>query len=212
MKMCNGKSNVEIVKSYLKGDRPFIQVGYQPSVEKKHKDGDVWKDQDGKEWIQIGASKISKNLHDTKESSRRVCPVCKKDIFWGGNSYDEKFFNKTGKCYDCVVEEETKMRLEGTFEVYEKIKVIKNQKAFLEELKQKIDESITWINNKSNKIEYLNEDGTMDLWSDLSKETFLEDAEKDLKEVDKSLILCGESISMLEKQLNEIKSTKPTES
>ncbi len=208
MKRAKNKSNIAIVKDYLSGERPFVQVGYLPVPEKKHKDGDVWKDKNGKEWMQVGASKISKNLYDTREATRQICPSCKMDIFWGGNRYDELLFNKTGKCYNCVIEEEAKMRGEGTFETYEKIKIIQNQRSFLLELKQKIEESINWLNNKGNKIEYINEDGSIETWTDLSRETFLEDAEKDLREVNKSLILCAESISMLNTTLNEIKSKR----
>lgn len=208
MKKASNKSNLSIIKDYLSGDRPFVQVGYEPPVEKKHKDGDVWTDKDKKEWVQVGASKISKTLFDTREATRQVCSSCEKDIFWGGDRYDEKFFMKTGKCYECVVAEETKMRFEGTYDIYEKIKVIKNQKSFLTELKTKVDESIIWLKNKSNKIEYMNEDGTTDTWTDVSRDTFLEEAEKDLKEINKSLILCDESVSMLENQFNETNSTK----
>lgn len=203
MKKCSGKSNIEIVRSYLEGNRPFVQVGYLPPAPDVHKDGDVWTDKNGKEWIQIGASKISKTLHDTKESTRQICSSCNKDIFWSNSSYDEKLFLKTGKCYDCIIEEETKMRINGTYEIYEKIKVIRNQKSFLIELKQKIEESIDWLTTKNNNIEFLNEDGTTESWSDISRESFLETAKNDLQEIKKSLILCDESISMLETQLNE---------
>jgi hypothetical protein len=204
MKKCNGMSNLDIVKSYLSGERPFIQVGYEPKKEKKHKDGSIWKDKNGKEWMQIGSSKISKILYDTKESTRQLCSSCKKDIYWAGNNYDEKFFNRTGKCYDCVIEEETKMRQNGTFETYEKIKVINNQKAFLTELQQKITESVIWLKNKSNKIEYINEDGTKEFWTDVSRDEFLEDAYKDLSEINKSIILCEQSILMLEDVVKKV--------
>jgi len=205
MKRAQNKSNLSILADYLDGARPFTQVGYMPPQEEKHKDGDTWTDKDGKEWIQSGASKISKTLHETREATKQICSSCKKDIYWAGNRYDEKFFLKTGKCYDCVVEEETKMRIDGTFETYEKIKVIQNQKSFLQELKLKILESIDYLTNKSNKIEYIEEDGKTESWSDISRETFLTDAHKDLQEVNKSIILCTESLSMLDSQLNDIK-------
>lgn len=212
MKKASGKSNIEIVKNYLSGERPFVQVGYEPPKEEKHNDGDVWTDKDGVEWIQLGASRISKKLHDTRELTRQVCSSCGRDVAWSNNQNDVKFFNKTGKCYDCVVEEEHQMRLDGTFETYEKIKVIKNQRSYLRDLKGKIEESINWLHNKSNKIEYLNEDGSRDTWTDLSRETFVTEAENDLAEVNKSLILCDVSIEMLETELNELKSKQPTNS
>ena len=210
MKKASGKSNIEIVKDYLAGERPFVQVGYEPPAEQKHKDGDVWTDKNGIEWIQIGASRISKKLYDTKEMTRQVCSVCNRDVAWSNNNNDVKFFNKTGKCYDCVVEEEHRMRLDGTFEIYEKIKVIKNQRSFLKDLKEKIEESIKWSQNKSNKIEYINEDGSTDTWTDLSRDGFITEAENDLLEVNKSLILCNVSIDMLETELNECKSKQST--
>lgn len=212
MKKASGKSNIEIVKDYLSGNRPFTQVGYVPPPEEKHKDGDVWTDNDGIEWIQVGASKISKKLHDTRELTRQVCSVCNRDVSWSNNQNDVKFFNKTGKCYDCVIEEEHQMRLDGTFETYEKIKVIKNQRSYLTELKQKIEESIDWLKNKSNKIEYLNEDGSKESWTDVSREEFISEAENDLGEVNKSLVLCNVSIEMLETELNELKTNQSTNS
>lgn len=213
MKKCSGKSNIEIIKSYLNNERPFIQVGYTPPLEEeKHKDGDIWTDKDGIEWIQKGASRISKKLYDTREATRQICPVCKKDIYWSSNPNDEKFFNKTGKCYDCLIDEEHKMRVKGTFETYEKIKVIKNQHSFLNELKQKIEESIVWLQNKSNKIEYLNSDGSVETWTDINRGIFLEECNKDLIETNKSLILCDESIKILENELNELETKSTTKS
>lgn len=209
MKKAQNKSNIEILKNYVSGERPFVQVGYMPpTIDEKHKEGEIWKDETGKEWIQTTGGKISKTLYDTREATRQICSTCKKDIYWAGNRYDEKFFNKTGKCYDCVIEEETQMKIDGTFDTYEKIKVIQNQYSFLKELKLKIEESIAWSENKDNKLEYMNEDGTIEKWTDTSRNKFIENAKIDLYETNKSMILCQESLSMLEKELNEIKSKK----
>jgi len=212
MKKASNKSNIEIVKDYLSGERPFTQVGYVPPIEPTHKDGDVWVDKNGTEWIQVGSCRISKKLYDTRESTRQICSVCEKDVYWSNSQNDLKFFNKTGKCYDCVIEEETKMRLDGTYEIYEKIKVIQNQKSFLLELKQKTEEGLVWLQNKSNKIEYLNEDGTGEFWTDVSRDDFIKTASEDLSEIKKSIILCEVSLEMLETRLNELKTKQPTDS
>jgi hypothetical protein len=213
MKKAKNKSNLSIIKDYLQGERPFVQVGYEPKKEKERKNGEVWKDKNGKEWIQTGATKISKNLYDTRNSTRQICSICKMDIYWGGNRYDEKMFLKTGKCYECLIKEETQMRLAGTFEIYEKIKVIKNQKAFLKELKEKIEQSLTWLNNKNNKIEYVNEDGTTECWTDdISRDEFVKDAETDLIAVNERLSVCDESLKTLNEELDELKQTTTNKS
>jgi hypothetical protein len=200
MKRAANKSNISIIRDYLDGVRPFTQVGYTPKQEKKRKEGEVWTDGDGKEWIQLGSTKISKVLHDTKEMTRQLCSSCKMDIYWGGTHLDEKFFNKTGKCYNCVIEEETKMRLDGTFEKYEQTKVIKSQKSFLEELKLKVEESLAWLKNKDNVLKYMNEDGSYDKWDDVSRDKFIEEAEQDLKNITQSIEDCSQSLSKLETQ------------
>ena len=65
---------------------------------------------------------------------------------------DRKFYYMIQKCHDCVVKEETKMRINGTFEEYEKNKVRENKKSFIKDLKQSIEEwkkspdSVTYFN------------------------------------------------------------------
>ncbi len=205
----NNTSNIDKIKDYVNGVvEPKIRVGYLPPAEKRHKDGEIWKDKNGTEWVQIKNSKISKKLYDAREITKQICSSCKKDIRWSSDKNDTKMFNKTGKCYDCIIEEETKMRLDGTFEIYEKIKVIKNQKSFLLDLQQKIKESLVWLENKSNKIEYLNEDGSSECWTDRSREEFIKGANNDLQEIKKSLAICEESIITLNTQLETIKNSK----
>lgn len=208
MKRVKNKSNISIIKDYLEGSRPFAQIGYTPKPKIKRKIGEVWKDEDGVEWIQTKSGKISKKLNDITESTRKVCSICGQDIKWSNNHNDEKMFNKTGKCYDCVIEEENKMRINGTYPIYEKIKIINNQKTFLLDLKQKIKESISYLEKKDKKIQFVNGDGSIESWSNASMDSLLKEATNDLSEVDKSLILCDASISMLEKQLDSIKNNK----
>lgn len=210
MKRAQHKSNISIIKDYLNDERPFVQVGYNGPAEVKRKDGDTWIDRDGTEWIQVGYTRMTKKMKEIRENTKQVCASCNRDIFWSGDKNDEIMFKKTGKCYDCVIEEETKMRLDGTYENYEKTKIIKNQQSFLKELEDKIKESIQYLENKSNKLEFINEDGSTELWSDTQREKLLEDAKKDLEEVKKSLILCGVSLTMLADERTKHESTKNT--
>ena len=52
MKRATGKSNLDIVKDYVEGNRPFIQVGYDPNLNNsKRKEGEEWEDGQGNKWV-----------------------------------------------------------------------------------------------------------------------------------------------------------------
>jgi len=59
MKKASGKSNLSIVRDYMDGNRPFIQVGYDPNLNNnKRKEGEIWEDSQGSKWIWKNGSKI----------------------------------------------------------------------------------------------------------------------------------------------------------
>ena len=66
---------------------------------------------------------------------------------------DDKFWRIMGHCFDCQVDIENRMRMEGTFEEYAKTKMLENQKAYLKDLEQSIDDfektdgKKEWLNN-----------------------------------------------------------------
>ena len=52
MKRATGKSNLNIVRDYVDGNRPFIQVGYDPNLNNStRKEGEEWEDGQGNKWI-----------------------------------------------------------------------------------------------------------------------------------------------------------------
>ena len=50
MKKAQNKSNIEIVKGYLSGERPFSQLGWTPDLIER-REGEVWNDAQGKSWV-----------------------------------------------------------------------------------------------------------------------------------------------------------------
>ena len=59
MKRATGKSNLNIVRDYVAGNRPFIQVGYDPNLNNStRKEGEEWEDGQGNKWIWKNGSKI----------------------------------------------------------------------------------------------------------------------------------------------------------
>ena len=80
------------------------------------------------------------------------CPKCKKAM---KKRLDDKFWRIQGHCFDCQVDFEHRLRLEGTFEEYAKTKILENQKAYLKDLEQSIDD----FEKTDGKREFFNQVG-----------------------------------------------------
>jgi len=116
------------VAEVVKKEGEKIVVGYR-GTEVKRKEGDVWEDENGKTWtVKNGIIQSISKMEGYR--TPLFCPVCEKSM---GHWLDTKFWRLRGKCHDCVLKEETQMRLDGTWEHYEKINELKNQIAYLEE-------------------------------------------------------------------------------
>lgn len=198
MKHASGKSNLSIVKDYLDGNRPFVQVGYTSDSDVvTRKNGEIWTDVNGKRWIKKNGFKKAINSvnSSTVDATKQVCKDCSMEIKWG-NRYDQIFFNKTGRCQECVAKYESKLRLQGKFEEYEQKKYFSNQLSISREFKTKIDESISYIENNK-KISFPNGDGTLDMWTIERRDLIIKDLKKDLKKINKSIATLEKSLKGL---------------
>lgn len=191
------RSNIDIVRGYLSGERPFIQVGYESDITNR-KEGEIWDDSSGRRWIKKNGYKkrINKTGKISSESIKLTCSDCGADMKWG-NYLDDKIFPKTGRCYDCNVNYESKLKVEGKFKNYELEKIFKSQKGFVEDFRAKLIETIHHLETSNDDIVYLNEDGTKDVWKDTTKEMVLSDAKNDLKECDLALERINKSLQSL---------------
>jgi hypothetical protein len=119
------KKLAEVVKK--EGQK--IVVGWTPEQKEAYKEGDVWDDNDGKQWtIKNGIKQSISKL----ESARMpmFCPFCKKTM---SGRINTKFWRLRGKCEDCVLKEEVQIRLSGDWEQYELVGELRNQIAFLQD-------------------------------------------------------------------------------
>jgi hypothetical protein len=199
MKHASNKSNIDIVRGYLAGERPFVQVGFDPSQnDVNRKEGETWEDASGKCWIKKNGyrKRINKLGKVSAESARLLCSMCQRDMKWG-NYLDDKIFPKTGRCYDCNIEYESKLKLEGKYKNYELEKVFKMQKAKVEEFRAKLVETIHHLETSTDDIVYFNEDGSKDVWKDTTREMVLTDAKTDLTECDLALERINKSLADL---------------
>lgn len=201
MKKASGKSNLSIVKDYLDGNRPFIQVGYDPNLDNsKRKEGEEWEDSQGNKWTWKNGSKRKISKVAQIKIDRR-CSICNADIKFG--SYlDDKVYPKTGRCYDCNITFDSKLKILGVFEDYEKHKIYKNMLSEMNDFKQQMEESITYLSadNSLPKLQYFNEDGSQEFWTDDTdmKTNVLTDLKKDL-------ISVNGRIDELNKKISELK-------
>ena len=201
MKKASGKSNLSIVRDYLDGNRPFIQVGYDPNLDNsKRKEGEEWEDSQGNKWTWKNGSKRKISKVAQIKIDRR-CNICNADIKFG--SYlDDKVYPKTGRCYDCNITFDSKLKILGVFEDYEKHKIYKNMLSEMNDFKQQMEESITYLSadNSLPKLQYFNEDGSQEFWTD---DTDMKT--KVLTDLKKDLISVNGRIDELNKKISELK-------
>lgn len=120
------------INEVMKQTDERIVVGWRPDTQDRQ-EGDVWEGLDGRMWtIKNGIKQTVTKLDAAK--TPWFCPECKKAM---SHKFDTKSYNKLGKCYDCAIREETKLRYEGKWEDYAREQLQKN---YIAGLKEKIAE------------------------------------------------------------------------
>jgi len=173
MNKYKGKSNIDIVKSYLSGERPFVQVGYVPEKIVR-KVGDEWVDIKGTRWIQkeCGPVTINKQADEIRKFIDQTCK-CGQNIKFG-NKRDQLFFNKTGLCENCLIDYETKLRILGIYNDYEKYKLISNELGYLKDIREKLKDAIKYCEeNSGDMTSVCNSEGFLERWKDTNQPQIL---------------------------------------
>ena len=196
MKRASGKSNLDIVKDYVEGNRPFVQVGYDPNLNNsKRKEGEEWEDGQGNKWIWKNGSKrkVSK-LANIKIEQR--CSICNADMKFG-NYLDNRFYPKTGKCYDCSISFDSKLKTLGVYADYERYKIYNSLLSEMKDFKKNIIESIEYLEkNTDQKLQFFNDDGSQEFWTDDTDKVqkVLSDLKKDLQDVEDNIKKANEEL------------------
>jgi hypothetical protein len=94
---------------------------------------------------------VSEEKADILRSARMpmFCPTCG---FIMNKEADKKMWARMQKCLDCVVTEENRHKLDGTWDAYEKEKVLKNKRSWIIEQLQSI---VEW--RKAEEVKFLNQ-------------------------------------------------------
>lgn len=198
IKLKTGKSNLDIVKSYVSGERAFIQVGYDSNTELlNRKEGEEWEDSRGNKWKkENGVKKRVSKLAQIKIEQK--CSICNANIKFG-NYLDQRVYARCGKCYDCSIVFDSRLKLLGKFNEYAKYSVFSSRFSQLKDFKTKMLESIEYLENYDDKLKYFNEDGTYETWTDDTDKRLkvLEDLKKDILEVEKQILECGQELEKI---------------
>lgn len=175
------------VKQLLKGEhvsQTSVQVGYNGEVEEKitRKVGDTWTDSDGNEWEQKeGYSiKLGKEWQQELHTYLNSFPNCPKETCTCTlpKRMDDKMKKLHGMCFDCVIDMEHKIRLEGKWDEYERNKMKENALAWLEEAER--DKNL--IAEELSKLEFANSFGDSEKWdTGVTKEEILQKIEDEFQ-------------------------------
>jgi hypothetical protein len=179
--------NIQDVKKLLRGEHQSqntIQVGYKPTEEPKvtREIGDRWFDSDGNEWEQKNGyiAKLGKEWQQDLHKYLNEFPNCPKESCTCGvpKRLDDKMKKIHGMCFDCVVDMEHQIRLDGKWEEYEREKVKLNALAWLQEAEK--DKNL--IAEELSKVEFANSFGDAEKWdTGTTKEQILQKIEDEFQ-------------------------------
>ena len=139
------------------GEKTRTSVGFSKK-EEFHQEGDVWEG-DNRNWtIKDGIKQNVTKLDKAKKyhALPLFCPNCSKVM---KNRNDKTFYNIHKMCFNCVIEMETKLKLEGKWEEYER-------KIHNDEINHKISEYKLWVEEKlkEGNSSFISEDGEIENW------------------------------------------------
>jgi hypothetical protein len=175
-----GKSNIDILKDYVAGVRPFMQVGYT-KAQAVREVGERWTEK-GIEWEQKewGPCRVNRQADNIREMLVQKCK-CGQDIRYG-TKRDVLFFSKTGMCENCLINHETDLRILGIYEIYERYKLLSNEYGFLKDAKQQLEESLAFVKKDDGTIKVLcNSEGFIEKFKGKNVDEFEAQLKKDLK-------------------------------
>ena len=131
----------------------------------KREVGDRWTDDDGTLWEQKKGYKVKLGKLSELRQNLNKFPNCKKEICTCTNPKRNDIKMKTihGMCFDCVIEMEHKLKIEGKYEEYEREKIFANMKSWLKGAEVEKEALKTAL-----KAKFVNEDGSIEEWNEMS--------------------------------------------
>lgn len=197
--MARRRWKIEDIKSVMDGENPFKQFGYNVVEPHKRKIGDRWTDATGRVWEQKDGYRIIVNekADGIRDLLRQECSRCKMDIKLG-NKLDRRFFRKSGMCYDCTILRDTELMASGKWENFQKLKTLRYQLSYVDDIRTQIKESIDFLSTTDGKMHFVDQMGGIETWTNTHIDTLLSGAKKDYERLTKDVEELRQMISDVE--------------
>lgn len=126
------------------------------------------------------------------------CPKCKK--FMKGRM-DVKFYNRTGACFTCQQDYEHRLRTNGLYELWERIKIFQNEVSIMLEHKEKLADA---YNSLTPTSEFISSDGHITTFEFAGNwQEIKESIRTDLDWIEETLPAAQEKLEEMKSQLRE---------
>ncbi len=156
------------------GDKTVVGIGYTKK-EEFHEEGDIW-EEDGRQWtIKNGIKQNVTKLDLAKDAHvlPLLCPKCTKPM---KTHIDKPFYQVHKMCLNCVTEFETKLKIEGKWEDYQKQMYNNAINNLINDFKDWADDEL-----KENNKSISTEDGVIENWIGGNKDKLKKNIDDSLK-------------------------------
>jgi ElaB/YqjD/DUF883 family membrane-anchored ribosome-binding protein len=225
--MAKKLQNIKAIKQMIEGthrSQTRNQVGmYSGKTHQLRKVGDIWEETVNGTVYEIEQKdgfRVKKPKNSVREEIQDYLnsfPNCKKDCTCTNPTHlDKKMRAIHGMCFDCVVEMEHKLRIEGKFEEYEQNRLRTNAESWLKRaeddvkmLKDAYTKSAEVVQNSEGDIETWHAKMTPTEFNETVQKQFNEFKQQFLKNVDEKLSNTDKiSYTKLKEQKNDKQNNK----
>jgi chlorite dismutase len=192
--------NIKALREMLSGTHKFQTksvYGYDVKNEHKIREvGEIWEEElpNGTviEWEQKKGYKVrrAKNLKILTEVRQELNQYtncyedCEKRKTAKYTQHDKKIRDIHGMCLDCLAKYETHLKVKGEFEEYERQRHLESARAFFRDAEKEKEV----IKAALNTIEYVEEDGSKELWESSNKQALLDKIDSDFEKLKDSIL------------------------
>jgi hypothetical protein len=156
------KRDVQRMRNLITGDASGAtgtQAGYTKQYI-EHKEGDTW-EENGRQWtIKKGIKQTVTKFDKLKQLIVMpiTCPKCSQPMKI--TDVNKKMWSFHNMCFDCVIEMEAQIKIDGKWDEYEKQMMNSNKNAMVDDFEE------AFINFMTTKNEsYVTEQGDIESWS-----------------------------------------------